>query len=829
MLALGVGCDDPSAPEGEVQGQVASLSGRVFGSTDGKPLKDADISVAETRTKSAADGRFELSYAVDDSAKKSVRAKSADYVPVTKAAPDGDGYLELFAKGVDAKQVIDPMVGGELKAKAGASVKVDANSLKDRSGKSPKSATLSVAVPDVAKSQDLNSLPGAFDATRGGKKGKISAESPVYVEANDESGNELVLVSGKKVKISLPGSEKKASERTLYFFDEVLGAWAEIGSVPASMDADGREVYSAEVDGFGWYSLGSFIEDLSCLRACVVRADQTPVPFAQVVATGLSLSLQSQGFAGSNGCVVLEVPANVQLSLSAQTKGSYGFAGLVNSPAGSNVADPSSCLSLPAIVLSKAANGASVCSQGFAECGASCVEVEADELHCGSCGNVCGSNELCLGGVCTDPTPMVEPMADAGVMMPNTMDSGSAEPDAATPTTPDAAPQEPDAGTGEPEPVCVSDPGCESAVGGCFVRVPGNFELGTTDFCISRFEMKEEQGLPTSRPAGLPWQLANAATVAGACANLGSEFALPSNAQWQTLARNIENVAANWSGGAVGAGDLVRGNVDNSPGVALSVSNPNDPCDQSNAPSCTVAGATFSQRRTHRLSSGSEIWDVGGNVIEWVQPVTMANFFAGHTADMGAAVQELRGALGPSGAYTLGASAMVSSSYPSYAIVEAGSLAVVEGQNFSMGRIWVRDGGMLFIRGSNFQGDIYLEAGAMFANNGSNIYANTTSTPPYGEVRYSAASLVTGSLGTNNPLVAEGSYVECGGTCPATIQRFTQDGSRGFGWALTWQNAKVEWRGGRFGTGPLSGVFTGFSSSGLGGSAGFRCAYNADP
>ncbi len=813
-LALAISCDDARSDRGPVSEKTeALLSGRVFGTTDGKPLKDADIRVNEAQTKSAGDGSFAISYVVDGSEKRSVHAQSASHVPVTKTLPGGDGYLELFAKEIDARQTLDPATGGELKGTSGASVKIAANSLKDRSGKRPKSVELAIALPDVTKNQELDALPGAFGAVRGGKKGKVSVESPIYVQASDEIGSALVVDTDKKVKITLPGSNKKANERMLHYFDEDQGVWVEWGLIAGTLDENGLEVYAAEVDRFGWFSLGTFIEELSCLRACVVRPDQSAVPFARAIATGVNVSLQSAEYAGVDGCFVLEVPANTQLSLSAQTQGSYAFAGLLTAPAGGSVADPSSCLALPTIVLNKAAQAAAPCAQGALECGAVCVDSESDERHCGACDNACGASELCLGGVCASPDrPEPRPMDDAGTMAPG-MDSG-----------PDAG--EPDAGAGPP---CVSDPGCESAVGGCFARVPGNSELGTVDFCISRFEMKNVADAPSSIPAGLPWMLESAVLVESACSALGAEFSVPTNAQWQTLARNIEGVAENWSGGEVGAGDLARGHVDSSPPVALSVENLEDPCDQSNAPQCTTPGATFSQRRTHVLSSGAIIWDVGGNVVEWVQPVLMSTYYADYVAGLSTAAEELKSALGPAGTYAVGSSPRVSASYPSYALVEAGSLAVVEGKNFTMGRIWVRSGGMLLIRGSNFQGDIYLEAGAMFLNSGSNIYPNTTSMPTYGQVLYSADSLVTGSLGTGNPTIAEASYAECGGTCPDSVLRFTQDGSRGLGYAFSFNDTKLEWRGGRVGIGPMGGVFTGLTPFAAGPQAGFRCVRPANP
>lgn len=56
------------------------------------------------------------------------------------------------------------------------------------------------------------------------------------------------------------------------------------------------------------------------------------------------------------------------------------------------------------------------------------------------------------------------------------------------------------------------------------------------------------------------------------CQALGAGFDLMTNAQWQTIARNIENVASNWSGGTPGNGEINHGHADG---------NRNNTCDAS--------------------------------------------------------------------------------------------------------------------------------------------------------------------------------------------------------------------------------------------------------
>jgi hypothetical protein len=371
-----------------------------------------------------------------------------------------------------------------------------------------------------------------------------------------------------------------------------------------------------------------------------------------------------------------------------------------------------------------------------------------------------------------------------------------------------------DGGTG-----CTSDPRCVGAKGGCFVLVPGSLALGTTDFCIAQFEMKGSGGPVTSAAVGLPATEENRANASGFCKSLGPGADLPTNAQWQTLARNIELVPANWSGGAVGSGALNRGHSDANPNVLLSVGNVADPCDQTGNPGCASgASPSFSQKRTHVLSTGSVIWDVAGNVGEWVgddvTPTAVFSNFAGRAA--GTPVGAL---VGPSGTYAIGPRPDVSSTYPSNGLVLSGSLAVIEGQNFESGTIWVQAGGAILVRASNFSGSLEIEPNAGFLDLGSNMLGS-------GPRVCSGNSVIDGdfSVTMSDDIVA----ASCGGTCPAGTQTFSTDGSLGLGYAVLSSEAPSSVaRGGHLGYGPMAGVFTAIASPSVG-FLGFRCAKPAN-
>lgn len=76
------------------------------------------------------------------------------------------------------------------------------------------------------------------------------------------------------------------------------------------------------------------------------------------------------------------------------------------------------------------------------------------------------------------------------------------------------------------------------------------------------------------------------------------------------------NVASNWSGGAVGSGALNRSHSDNDPALPLAASTDSSACSGTNQ---TCSDTTWNdQRRTHKLSNNNVIWDLAGNVWEWV-------------------------------------------------------------------------------------------------------------------------------------------------------------------------------------------------------------------
>lgn len=139
-------------------------------------------------------------------------------------------------------------------------------------------------------------------------------------------------------------------------------------------------------------------------------------------------------------------------------------------------------------------------------------------------------------------------------------------------------------------------------------------------FCVSKYEAKNINGRPQSVASGLPWVSVSRDQSLSLCRSLGSNYDLVSNAQWQTLARDIESNPANWSEGTIGSsGGLARGHTDNNPQLLEASTDDNQAC-FGTGQICDLT-AWNSQRRVFLLSSGLRLWDIGGNAYEWVQGV----------------------------------------------------------------------------------------------------------------------------------------------------------------------------------------------------------------
>ena len=189
-----------------------------------------------------------------------------------------------------------------------------------------------------------------------------------------------------------------------------------------------------------------------------------------------------------------------------------------------------------------------------------------------------------------------------------------------------------------------------------FVRIPGSSTYQTKDFCIMKYEAKcdvngdgtgDVSGLNTSYDGwdnsndpcfgkdrkivssakGWPVTRISQADAKNYCKNMG--WHLSTNAEWMTIARNIEKNSSNWC--ANNTGNDCGGNLENKMltighsndvfiDAAIQASeNDNEACYSTTAKEINLAcGKPNTEKRTHLLSNGAVIWDFSGNVWEWI-------------------------------------------------------------------------------------------------------------------------------------------------------------------------------------------------------------------
>jgi formylglycine-generating enzyme required for sulfatase activity len=172
---------------------------------------------------------------------------------------------------------------------------------------------------------------------------------------------------------------------------------------------------------------------------------------------------------------------------------------------------------------------------------------------------------------------------------------------------------------------------CSTIPYGDWILVPGNVALGTSDFCVMKYEAKNVGGIANSTASGTPWVSLTWQQAKTNCEALGTDYHLITDNEWLTIAKNAENIATNWNSSVVGTGFIYLGHNDNNPANSLpadindsngyygtndGVSSPGDG-NFTNFPS-NDARAYQGQKRTLTLSNGEVIWDLAGNVWEWV-------------------------------------------------------------------------------------------------------------------------------------------------------------------------------------------------------------------
>lgn len=240
-----------------------------------------------------------------------------------------------------------------------------------------------------------------------------------------------------------------------------------------------------------------------------------------------------------------------------------------------------------------------------------------------------------------------------------------------------------------------------------WIMIPGNASLGTTDFCVMKYEAKQRDGVPQSISDGTPWVSINQPDSAGNCSRIGAHLCTAKEAQ--TISRDIESVAANWKNNVIGT-CLYGGHIDNDPANALAASTDNNPYSGTNdaatdtfeCPFDTTPGGSDGkeQRRTFNLSNGEVIWDWSGNVWEWLSNTCTGGTGAGNW-DSTAAWQE-----------------WTASAFDDYERATLGPSSSVWDANNGTGRYYgCTANGNAFIRSGGWDGGVYAGVFTLYLSN----------------------------------------------------------------------------------------------------------------
>ena len=165
-----------------------------------------------------------------------------------------------------------------------------------------------------------------------------------------------------------------------------------------------------------------------------------------------------------------------------------------------------------------------------------------------------------------------------------------------------------------------------------FIPVPNNPNVGTyLDFCVMKYEAREVpvpngQGetMAASVETGTAYRNVSGDLAFSKCDDLNTingesnKYHLISNAEWMTIARNAESVQANWENNR-----MSRGWAANTTYGSLWTNS--IPATSSTSSEKFNIGIDSGDdegdhlyKRTLTLTNGQEIWDLSGNIQEWV-------------------------------------------------------------------------------------------------------------------------------------------------------------------------------------------------------------------
>lgn len=161
-----------------------------------------------------------------------------------------------------------------------------------------------------------------------------------------------------------------------------------------------------------------------------------------------------------------------------------------------------------------------------------------------------------------------------------------------------------------------------------FIVVPGSKKLGTSDFCVMKYEARQkgttgdDAKIPTVSDgvlANKPWVSITRDNAIKYSKNVENckDCHLMKDVEYATIVENILKVSENFFDNS----KLFVGHSDNSPSSSLAITDKTDTYDGTE----NNASNNQDQKRTFTLTNGEIIWDFAGNVYEMTEEVIPVN------------------------------------------------------------------------------------------------------------------------------------------------------------------------------------------------------------
>lgn len=282
--------------------------------------------------------------------------------------------------------------------------------------------TVSIAPLDPSIPAQMDAFPGDFSAARSDRtEVELETFVPMVVEAR-QGTQPLQLAPGMSAELTLPvppSAAGRAPEQIEFWsLDPTTGRWREEGMAQRVPDprAPSRVSYRAPVRRMGWWNADRPTQT-TCVRGCVRSAEGAAFPRATVLATGVDyLGRSATTTRPDTGCFALDVKlgATVSLVLSSGTRRSAPRTVATPRVAMRARNGAQRCEDLGTLTFD--APMPPTCEAGFALCGARCVDTRVDANHCGACGRACEEGIRCISGTCGGPDAGMDasPLADSG-------------------------------------------------------------------------------------------------------------------------------------------------------------------------------------------------------------------------------------------------------------------------------------------------------------------------------------------------------------------------------------------------------------------------------